>query len=123
MIKMHEILKGREVEYPLTPEARHNLDKLLESLNRFRAEYGKPMIVTSGYRPGHYNKKAGGASRSTHLTCQAADFADQDGALDQFCLENLDLLEDCGLWLEHPDATPGWCHLDTRPRNNRVFKP
>jgi uncharacterized protein YcbK (DUF882 family) len=114
---------GRDAEFPLNLELEANLAKLLEALNRFRAIYGKPMRVTSGYRPGHYNKAAGGSQKSTHLSCEACDFADPDGSLDKFCMENQQLLADCGLWLEHPDSTPGWTHLDTRVRNNRVFRP
>lgn len=123
MLTREDILMGREVEYPLTPELETNLEKLLIALNKFRAAYGKPLRVTSGYRPGKYNVAAHGAPRSSHLTCQACDFADADGSLDQFCLDNLQLLEDCGLWLESPANTPGWTHLQIRPVSVRVFKP
>lgn len=114
---------GREVEYPLTPVLEANLSELLLSLNKFRAAYGKPMVVTSGYRPGKYNEAAHGAPNSNHLVCQACDFADPDGSLDQWCLDNIPVLEQCGLYLESPGSTPGWTHLDTKPRNNRVFIP
>lgn len=122
-ITPQEILMGRDAEYPLTEELRLNLNRLLLSLNRLRAYYGKPMVVSSGYRPGKYNKAAGGAAKSAHLTCEACDFRDIDGSLDLWCMANQDKLEECGLWLEHPDATSGWCHLDIRKRNNRVFRP
>lgn len=114
---------GREVEYPLTPDQVANLARLLESLNKFRSAYGKPMLVTSGYRPGRYNVQAGGAPNSAHLTCEACDFADPEGLLDEFCSKNTKLLDSCGLWLEHPDSTPGWTHLDIRARKNRIFRP
>lgn len=114
---------GREAEYPLSPELKGNLDKLLVSVNKLRAYWGKPLVVTSGYRPGHYNKQAGGAHKSAHLTCEAVDFRDTDGSLDAFCMQHPGILEDCGLYLEHPDSTPGWCHLDLKPRKNRVFRP
>lgn len=114
---------GRDKEYPLTPILEQNLSKLLIALNRFRATYGKPMIVSSGYRPGKYNKATGGAEKSSHLTCEACDFSDPDGTLDEYCRNNVSVLEQCGLWLESPDKTPGWCHLDIKPRNNRIFLP
>ena len=113
---------GRDVEFPLSPELEKNLSNLLVALNAFRAVYGKPMRVSSGYRPGKYNTAAGGAPNSTHLVCMACDFADLDGSLDAFCLANLPSLEQCGLWLEDPERTHGWTHLDIRARNNRVFK-
>lgn len=123
MITREEILMGRQRDYPLSLELERNLDDLHAALNAFRAIYGKPMLVTSGYRPGHYNDYAGGSKSSAHLVCLACDFADVSGELDAFCMENQDILEACGLYLEHPDATPGWCHLDMKERKNRVFRP
>jgi uncharacterized protein YcbK (DUF882 family) len=124
-VKPQEVLMGREVSNPLTPELTRNLDNLLISLNKLRAHWGKPLVVTSGYRPAEFNKKAGGAKSSSHMTCEACDFRDSDGSLDKFLLENQQVLIDCGLYLEHPDATPGWCHVQTRPpkSGNRVFRP
>jgi hypothetical protein len=125
MIDRSEILMGRDVEYPLTPTLETNLKTLLTALNGFRSVYGIPMVVSSGYRPGKYNTAAHGAKNSSHLTCQACDFRDPDGSLDQYCLDNLPLLEKLGLWLESPDSTPGWCHLQVRPisTGHRVFVP
>lgn len=114
---------GRDVDYPLTPDLEQNLAALLVALNQFRDAYGKPMFVTSGYRPGPFNQKAGGAPNSPHLTCQACDFEDRSRDLTKFCLANLDLLEKCGLWMESPVATATWVHLQTRPTHNRVFLP
>lgn len=125
LITRDEVLMGRDKEYPLTPELSINLDKLLEALNKFRQIYGKPMRVTSGYRPGKYNKAAGGASNSSHLTCEACDFADVDWSLKQFVMLNPQVLEDCGLYMEHPDHTRTWCHLQIRKTSSgvRIFKP
>ena len=111
MIKLEEILMGRDKEYPLCNASEINLKKLHEALNKFRRIYGKPMMVTSGYRPHKYNKAAGGAKKSNHTICLACDFADADGDLDAFCVANLEILEHCGLYLEHPKWTKGWCHL------------
>jgi hypothetical protein len=40
-------------------------------------------------------------------------------------MANLAVLEELQLWLEHPDATPGWCHLQILPPRSgrRVFYP
>ena len=122
-IQRNELLMGRDQQFPLSPELETNLSKLLSALNRFRTIYGKPMNVSSGYRPGHFNTDAGGAKNSTHLVCMACDFHDADGSLDQWCLDHLDVLEECGLYLESPDHTHGWCHLQIRPTKNRVFIP
>lgn len=125
MISRDEVLMGRDKEYPLTPELEANLQALLKSLNQFRDLYGIPMIVSSGYRPGHYNTDAGGAKGSAHMMCEACDFRDSDGSLDFFCANRLDVLEQCKLYLEMPKNTPGWCHLTVRPpkSGNRIFIP
>lgn len=122
-ITRNEILMGREKEFPLTEELEKNLEKLLKALNQFREIYGKPMQVSSGYRPGKYNKAAGGATKSNHMVCMACDFVDIDSSLDSFCVANQDVLEVCGLYLEHPKWTNTWCHLDIFPRKRHIFIP
>lgn len=119
MITRQEILMGRDKDHPLSPVQELNLSRLHVALNEIRKAYGKPMIVTSGYRPAAINASVGGAKRSAHMDCLACDFRDTDGALDKWCTENQALLETLGLWLEHPDATKGWCHLDLRDRPKR----
>lgn len=67
-----------------------------------------------------------GAPRSSHKEGRAVDIYDpNDGDLDAWCLDHLGRLIALGLYLEHPAATKGWCHLTTRaPRSgNRVFYP
>ena len=123
MITRDEILMGRDKEYPLNATLESNLQKLLTALNKFRTIYGKPMQVSSGYRPGKYNKAAGGATKSNHMICMACDFVDIDSSLDSFCVANQDVLKECGLYLEHPKWTNTWCHLDILPRKRRIFIP
>lgn len=117
---------GRDKDYPLDDEMQQNLQKLLVAVNLFRQHYGKPMVISSGYRPAAINAKVkGAAKKSNHMRCLAVDFRDPDGAIDKFCLDNLHILEACGLYLESPDATPNWSHLQCIPpkSGNRVFKP
>ena len=121
MISRDEILMGREKEFPLSQSQEFNLNILLHCVNLLREAYGKPMYVSSGYRPGRYNKAAGGAKGSAHLSCEAVDFKDADGKLKQFITE--DLLKKCGLYMEHPDDTPTWVHVQIRPTKNRIFNP
>lgn len=125
MISRDEVLMGRDKEFPLTPELEANLSGLLVALNKFRSAYGKPMTVSSGYRPGHYNKDAGGAKGSAHEVCLACDFHDSDGAIDAWALANIAFLEHAGLYLENPNNTNGWSHLSTRrPGSGKtVFNP
>ncbi len=125
LVTRDEILNGQEQKNPLTSTMEGNLRRLLAALNKLRLAYNKPMLVSSGYRPPEHNKKVGGAPNSCHLTCEAVDFRDKDGELKKWLLANLDILADCGLYMEHPDATPTWCHLQIRMPNSghRVFKP
>lgn len=121
MITRDEVLMGRDKEFPLSAELESNLTQLLDALNKLRSAYGKPMSVSSGYRPGHYNKDAGGAKNSPHVTCQAVDFHDIDGSITAFCTE--EILEQFGLYREQRQSTPTWCHLQIRPTHSRVFIP
>lgn len=124
-ISRDEVLMGRDTEFPLTPELETNLIKLLEALNKIRDAYGKPLSVSSGYRPGHYNSDAGGAANSPHKSCEACDFHDPDRALTNWILFNKQILPQCGLYMESPDRTVGWVHLQVRviPSGNRIFIP
>lgn len=121
MISREEILMGRDKEYSLTKELETNLTKLLAAVNKLRALYGKPMYVTSGYRPGKYNRDAAGAAGSPHIYCQAVDFKDTDGKLKKWITK--EILIECGLYMEDPAHTPTWLHVQTRPTKNRIFKP
>lgn len=121
MITKDEILMKRDKEYPLSKEQEDNLIKLLSAVNKLRALYGKPMLVSSGYRPGKYNTAAGGAAKSAHLTCEAVDFKDADGKLKAWVTP--EILKQCGLYMEDPAATPSWIHVQIRPTKNRIFKP
>lgn len=125
MITRDEVLMGRDKQFPLNNTQEANLQHLLKCLNQFRDIYGKPMTVSSGYRPEAINSTVpGAAKKSNHIICLACDFKD-DGSLDKFCMDNLDVLEKCGLYLESPASTIGWCHLQAiAPKSGkRVFNP
>lgn len=122
-VTQKEFLMGRDVEYPLNGEFEENMEELLIKINLLRHQYKKPFIVSSGYRPGKYNKSAGGSKASAHLSCQAIDLKDPKKHIKKWLLDNIPLLESLGLYMEHPDYTPTWVHLQTRPTKNRIFIP
>lgn len=63
---------GRPVTAP--PEVVENLRRLcLLVLEPVRVELGRPMLITSGYRPGWLNSVIGGAKNSSHLYGCAGD--------------------------------------------------
>jgi hypothetical protein len=125
LITEREYLKGRHLDFPLSDLQLTNMRDLLERVNKIRALWGQKMIVTSGYRPPAINAGVGGKKSSLHLSCRAIDIADASGRLGEWCLKNLDAIESCGLWLEHPAYTSGWVHLQSAaPRSGkRVFIP
>lgn len=119
-----EYLMGRDKQAPLDVTMRKNMEKLLIACNLIRDLYGKPMTVSSGYRPTSVNAATpGSAKASAHLTCEACDFEDKDRKLIQWLLRNMDILERAGLYMESPINTPTWVHVQTRaPRSGkRVF--
>jgi hypothetical protein len=82
--------------------------------------------VNSGWRPLAVNQGTSNAApRSKHIHCLACDLHDPDGDLDDWCMKNQDKLEAIGLWIEHPSATKGWCHVQIVPPRSgaRVFYP
>jgi hypothetical protein len=134
MITMDAYWKGRDVQYAneLTYEIFTNAADTVERVNKLLDRAGRSHLyqVNSGWRPQGVNDATrNAASRSSHLTAEAVDITDPDGDLDKWCLANLGVLKELGLWLEHPGWTDGWCHLQTRgpgwpPKEGpRVFIP
>lgn len=85
------------------------VNSLLSILNIEKAD------VSSGWRPSAVNKSVGGAKASNHLTGHAVDLADPDKRLSKIILGNVDVLEECELWLESPEYTKTWIHLQSKP--------
>lgn len=125
IIQMAEILMARAKFEDLPDELQKNGNDLLIKLNKFRAEYNKPMIVSSGYRTPADNTAANGAKASAHMSLQACDFRDADGKIKEFIAKDPAVLERCELYMESPAFTSTWVHLQSRPTKsgNRVFIP
>ncbi len=117
--------------YTLTEEQEKNQQIFHQKVNILRAEYGKPMFVTSGVRNWEqhaaiYKKMNRQPPKgSAHLIGAAADFADRDGQLAAWCVENVSKLKQWGLYLEDPSCTIGWVHLQSVPpkSGNTIFIP
>lgn len=139
MIRLVDYWMGRDEQYALamSPQLEKNAALTIELANKLlvlakaagvslEAHPLTKTIVSSGWRPPAVNQATPGAApRSKHITGQAIDLYDPDGDLDEWLLGNHQPLRDLGLWLEHPSATKGWCHVQTMPprSGNRVFYP
>lgn len=107
-------------------EIEASAQQIVQRVNGLLLAFGEPRGVNSGWRPSAINAATPGSAQfSKHMTGQACDLADPHGDLDEWCLDNLEILEQLGLWLEHPAATKGWCHVQTVPPRSgkRVFYP
>lgn len=141
MILLDQYWMGRDEEYPddLTDEVRDNAGLLLERVNRLlesaAAKDVNPAIdattgtfVASGWRPRTVNDSTRNSGKnSRHIVGLAIDLRDTvpERPLARWCLRNLDLLEEIGLWMEDPQWTPTWVHLQAVPPGSgrRVYVP
>lgn len=130
---MDELLSGAKYE-GLENEIQHNLSILLQKVNKVRSLYGKPMIVTSGLRTKQHHLEIYARKgifppkvpmKSNHLFGRAVDFADGDGKLKKWILENIKQIEEIGLYMEDFSATKTWVHFQTNPPKSgkRFFMP
>lgn len=128
---------GRDAKFPLamTPEIEHNAEIWVDVVNAFLAEVPPELIqvnpatgtiLSSGWRPPAVNAATPRAAKnSKHMTGQAGDLYGPDNKLALWAFNHQDLLKKLGLWMEQPNATPTWLHLQTVPpgSGNRVFWP
>ena len=101
-----------------------NLEDLCRKVNALG--YQPPMRATSCLRSiADQHRINPSAMGSSHLYGCAVDIADPDGKLKAWCKANINKLTECGLWMESPEATKTWCHLQSyAPRSmNRIFNP
>lgn len=93
------------------------IEKVLDPL---REAYGKPIIVTSGYRCEKLNKAVGGAASSQHVKGEAADIRSvQDTPEENKKL--FDLIVKLGLPFDQLINEYGydWVHVSYGPRHRR----
>lgn len=125
----------------LPPEHIANLNTLIPKVNELLSRFGEYRKCNSGYRSMEEHlaiyarinarRKAQGLPErripmsSRHLSAAAIDLEDRDGKLKAWLLNNVKVLEELGLYCEHPDDTPTWAHIQTtKPASGRrFFKP
>lgn len=119
MVTFKEMLGNHSIsDIPISYQL--NMEGLLVKINKIRAAYSKPMIVTSGIRTMvdqmRINPKA---PKSNHLTGHAIDIADPGLELTAWLKgPGADLLKEVGLYCE--EGNPNWAHFqDIAPKSGR----
>lgn len=136
MIELTQYWMGRDRTHSkdLTDEIRANAAETVKRANRLIAIYQKatgdvrPRGVNSGWRPAAVNAAIpGAAKKSNHMLGRALDISDASKTMKAWLMTptGQQTLVECELWMEHPDATPAWVHVQIVPpaSNRRVFMP
>ena len=105
-----------------TPEVEANAIELLDTVYRLQLRMIEDGFAfptnpatnsnISGSQYGGFRPQACtiGAPKSNHKIGKAIDLFDPIRDIDTWCMAHLDVLEECGIWIEHPSKTDGWSH-------------
>lgn len=116
-----DVAKRSKINNIPTKQEERNLIALVENiLDPLRQAYGKPIIVTSGYRCERLNRLVNGSKNSQHRTGQAADIRTIEDTIE----ENKKLY-DLIIKLDLPfdqlidEYNFDWVHVSYSPRNRK----
>ena len=114
--------KRKGIDNSPSMQVRANLAALVENvLDPLREAYGKPIVVTSGYRCEKLNRAVGGAASSQHVKGQAADIRSVQDTPEEN--KNLfDLIVKLGLPFDQLINEYGYdgVHVSYGPRHRRM---
>ena len=91
-------------------------------LQKIRDHFGRPVVITSGYRTATHNTAVGGAKSSQHLLGRAADIQVQGVSVKDVAAYAESLMPAWGGVGRYPvkaGRAKGWVHVDTRPNKSR----
>lgn len=94
---------------PTEDEIINNLNHTLQRLNAIREGYGKPIIISSGYRCPELNELVGGAKDSKHLTGLAVDLK-WDKDLVEYIIDNFSFDK----LIREKSGNVKWIHIQFR---------
>lgn len=127
---MKDISELNPREYPMNPSMAKNLQILFDRVMELQDALEKDLQITSGLRSDEQQMELiqqgkSNAVHSKHCAGAAADILDEDGSIGKWAMENLESIARMGLWIEHPDYTKGWLHVQIMaPKSGkRVFIP
>ncbi|MCF0230391.1 MAG: hypothetical protein HUJ76_11960 [Parasporobacterium sp.] len=121
MIKGKYFQHKELTRFDCSPEIEARLQQVCNVLDKIREEFGKAIVITSGYRPADYNKKIGGASNSAHVKGWAVDIT---SANNLSLIQLMEVMANNGefnfdqIINEKPNniGYPSWIHLSIEPR-------
>ena len=79
-----ENLRNDPRRIPHDTTLQNNILTIMRELEKIRTDYGKPIIITSGYRPEQINRAVGGVSNSQHIRGTAVDICPAHGDVFEF---------------------------------------
>jgi hypothetical protein len=110
-----ETAKRRGISNMPTAEHIENFKKLAANIFQpIREHFGKPILISSGYRSAELNKAIGGSLSSQHCSGEAIDI-DMDGTditnaqIFNYIKDNLNF--DQMIWEFGTDTNPDWVHV------------
>ena len=105
-----------------TPEIRAKLNTLISALDKIREQYGKPIIVTSGYRCPELNKAVGGVKSSQHVKGEAADLVGRNDNETRKIFETAKALGNFDQLLYEKNSKGSiWVHISYKASGNRTM--
>ena len=100
---------------PNDPIVIENLEHTIEQLDELRRLYGKPIVITSGYRCPALNKAVGGKTNSQHVKGQAADLKWDENLL-KFIINNFHYDQ----LIEETSKRTKWIHISFNKEKERM---
>ena len=104
------------------PEICAKLNTLISALDKIREQYGKPIIVTSGYRCPELNKAVGGVNSSQHVKGEAADLVGRNDNETRKIFETAKALGNFDQLLYEKNSKGSiWVHISYKASGNRTM--
>lgn len=117
------IAKRHGWDNTMPPEVLQNAIDLCENiLDPVREHFGKPLIITSGYRSPKLNKAVGGSKTSQHTLGQAADIrvlGVSHWDVLKYIYDNLPYDQLIAEYMVKGDPDDGWVHVSYKRSNSR----
>lgn len=116
-----DVAKNNNINNIPNEQEKYNLTALVDNiLDPLREAYGKPIIVTSGFRSEKLNKLVKGSSTSQHRFGQAADIRSKEDTKNEN-KKLFDLIQNLNLPFDQliDEYNYDWVHVSYSPRNRK----